>query len=168
MEPLKTFVALSIVLLASAIAAGQGAPCRPCADLGELLRLRGLSPPAAALPAPGDHESAWSKYLAEQLGGSASVICWEGSRPDIVAGDLAIEVERAPKWKESLGQAFLYAAMTDRRPAVLILVDDLAAERDCLWRVQVAAQRAGVELSFFDMRRNRWILETRSSATDER
>lgn len=135
---------LSIILAAAAAASGQPTP-----------------------PALTAHETAWNKHLAEITGGDGGVVCWDGSRPDLVCGEFAIEVDRAHKWREAIGQAFFYADQLDKKPAVVILVETLDVERSELWRAVVACRRAGVALHFFDMRRNRFILETRKGVTDE-
>jgi hypothetical protein len=47
------------------------------------------------------------------------------ARVDCLTNEYAIEVDFAKKWAESIGQSLFYAEMTDRKPAVgLILGDD--------------------------------------------
>jgi len=46
----------------------------------------------------------------------------DGTRVDCLTREYAVEVEYAPKWAESIGQALYYAQSTGRKPAVLVIV----------------------------------------------
>ena len=40
---------------------------------------------------------------------------------DLLTPDYAIEVDRARRWAQAVGQSLHYARMTDRRPAIVLL-----------------------------------------------
>ncbi len=102
-----------------------------------------------AIESPGDmRETDWSKWIATQAGLDPLTVCevrtYCGSRVDILTCCEAIEVEWSHKWKESVGQALLYAIETGRQPAVILLSrgNDLPQ----LLRCQAVCARAGVRL----------------------
>lgn len=78
-----------------------------------------------AFPVPAEHaswkETDWSAYLAAQSQGVVEYRCPDGSRVDILTSSTAWEVEWSDKWKESIGQAVLYAIQTERTPGVWLL-----------------------------------------------
>ena len=68
-------------------------------------------------------EAAYIRKLAAHLGGRAEVSVNSG-RVDILTATHAIEVERANKWKNSIGQALWYGLQTGKRPGIILLVTD--------------------------------------------
>lgn len=69
--------------------------------------------------ADGAYESAWRDALASRLNGETEVRLPHG-RADVVTRSQAIEVDRASKWKEGLGQALYYGEATGKKPTVAI------------------------------------------------
>lgn len=67
-------------------------------------------------------ESAYINLLAKELGGQTEVTVPNG-RVDILTDDYAIEVERADKWKNSIGQALWYAQQTNKKPGIIIILE---------------------------------------------
>ncbi|HKK76094.1 MAG TPA: hypothetical protein VJ953_13530 [Saprospiraceae bacterium] len=45
-----------------------------------------------------------------------------GGRVDILTEEYAIEVERADKWKNAIGQALWYGQQTNKKPGIVLLV----------------------------------------------
>lgn len=80
---------------------------------------------------------------------------WDLTRVDMLTDDLAFEVDWAPKWAEGVGQALFYARMTEKRPALFILVKDLKKERHFLHRARIACDAGGVSLGIYDVARRR-------------
>lgn len=71
-------------------------------------------------------------YAAEwcaAAGGVAEVVLIDRTRVDCVTQTHAIEVERAGKWPEAIGQALHYARLTGLRPGIVIIRDTAYAER---------------------------------------
>ena len=74
------------------------------------------------------HEVDWVQHLAETEYGiedgsdSLEIRLFNGKRIDLIWSDYAIEVDWANKFPEGIGQSLYYAAVTHRKPAVLLLV----------------------------------------------
>lgn len=69
----------------------------------------------------GDERSECER-LAPKYNASTEVILWDKTRVDLLNDEYAIEVDWAPKWAEAIGQATWYSLVTNRNPAVLLLV----------------------------------------------
>lgn len=70
----------------------------------------------------GQSESDYIKLLSNALGGQREVAVPNG-RVDILTDSYAIEVERASKWKNSIGQALWYALQTQKEPGIILLME---------------------------------------------
>lgn len=66
-----------------------------------------------------------SQWCSEDFGKQEFVL-WDGTRVDCLAKDYAIEFDFAKKWAESVGQALYYAKMTGKKPAVVLILEDLS------------------------------------------
>ena len=53
----------------------------------------------------------------------------ENGRVDVVAGEFAIEVERAVSWKQAIGQSFWCALQTNKKAGIVLVVEDEKRER---------------------------------------
>lgn len=106
----------------------------------------GLIALVMATAAAGD-ELAECRRLAPKYSAEAEVLLPDGSRCDLLSSEYAIEVDwAASKWKESIGQAVLYAIWMDRKPAVLLLVKDAEREKVDLLRCRLVCERLGVKM----------------------
>lgn len=97
-------------------------------------------------------ETAWSKYIADSLGGVAEYRCLDGSRVDVLTDEYAWEVEWCKKWKESIGQALLYSVLTGRKAGVILLLRKKKTEEKYLLRCAVACACAGIRLETWETR----------------
>lgn len=100
-------------------------------------------------PKPSDWETAWTKWLAQEIGGESEVLLADGSRADIVTDTQAIEVEWIKKWKEAPAQALLYSALTNLDPVVLLLTRGKPSEPKFLLRCLTVCRMAGVRLETY-------------------
>ena len=65
------------------------------------------------------------RYYQENLCyGATEVRLPDRTRVDCLTRDYAVEFEFAPKWAEAVGQSLHYAAMTGRRPAIYLIVEN--------------------------------------------
>lgn len=74
---------------------------------------------------------------------------WDLTRADLMNDVYAIEVDWAHKWAEGIGQALYYAAVSDRKPAVLLLVKGnprKGANPFHIYRAQTVCARHGIKL----------------------
>lgn len=87
-------------------------------------------------------ESDYAYYIKSLIGGETEVSV-EGGRVDLLTDEYAFEIERAPKWKESIGQALWYGLQTNKKPGIIIL---LTAKSDYKYFLQLnsALQYAGL------------------------
>ncbi len=89
-----------------------------------------------ALPVHGDSEEEWTARwcglngLAHE-GPALRLETATGQRvfADCISDDVVVEVDRAYKYKEGIGQALTYGVLSQRRHAVLLLI--IERRRDC-------------------------------------
>lgn len=84
----------------------------------------------------GDHPESWyrDRWCADHQG-RAEVVLSDGSRCDCLTDTQAVEVDFAPKWAESVGQALLYGRLTGRQPTI-VLIMRRASDLRCLDRLR--------------------------------
>jgi hypothetical protein len=73
-------------------------------------------------------EAAYITALADHLGAQTEVAVASG-RVDIETATHAIEVERAPKWKNSIGQALWYGMQRNKQPGIILLIESPAQRK---------------------------------------
>lgn len=100
-----------------------------------------LAIPALAYAQP---ESHYNDRWCDSVEGESEVVMADGTRADCVTDLFAVETDFAHKWAESIGQALLYAELTGREPAVLLIVGD--GEARFLARWHNAADGLGIRL----------------------
>ncbi len=54
--------------------------------------------------------------------GRKEVVLWDLSRVDCLSKDYAIEFDFAKKWAESIGQSLYYAKLTNKNPAIVLIL----------------------------------------------
>ncbi len=84
-----------------------------------------------------------SKHIQTLIGGKREVVV-EGGRIDLLLEDYAFEIEWAAKWKESIGQALWYGLNTNRKPAIILLSQDLN-DYKYLIRLNTSLEYAGLQ-----------------------
>jgi hypothetical protein len=67
-------------------------------------------------------EADYIAALAVHLDARTEVSVTSG-RVDLETATHAIEVERAPKWKNSIGQALWYGLQTSKKPGIILLIE---------------------------------------------
>ena len=84
-----------------------------------------------------------SARLAIEYGGVAEYMLFDRTRVDILTNTYAIEVEYPAKWAEAVGQSLYYAAVTNRKPAIIFLVTGQDDNR-FVYRAMVAGNKFGI------------------------
>ena len=86
--------------------------------------------------------------IALRMDAATEVVLWDGSRVDIMTDEYAIEVDWAYKWSEGVGQCLYYAAVSGKKPALLLLWDtrNPTTQRNSLYRAQVVCAKHGIKL----------------------
>lgn len=84
--------------------------------------------------------------IAEKYHAKTEVRLWDNTRVDLLNETHAIEVDWSHKYSEGIGQAIYYAAITGKKPGLVLLVKDLRTEQRFIYRAQIACIAAGVDL----------------------
>ena len=91
------------------------------------------------------HEKDYQRWWCAKHDGELEHRLPDGTRVDCLTREYAVEVEYAPKWAESIGQALYYAKSSGRKPAVLVIVRDKGDER-FLKRLRSVAREQGIKI----------------------
>ena len=76
-----------------------------------------------------EHNYQESDYVNAYCNGQIEYVLNDLTRIDCLTEDYAIEFDWAKKWAESVGQSMYYAEMTERLPAVAIIMKSPRDER---------------------------------------
>lgn len=88
-------------------------------------------------------ETAYSNHINQHFKGKREAVVPNG-RVDILTNEYAIEVERASKWKNSIGQALWYSLQTGKKPGIVILLES-TNEYHFVQKLNSSLQHAGIE-----------------------
>jgi len=80
-----------------------------------------------------DYQNVWCNSMK----GQQEVIMPDGSRCDCIYDEYAIEFDFASKWAESCGQALLYAAHTEKKPGIVLIMEDVENDLKYLKRLEL-------------------------------
>ena len=100
-----------------------------------------------ALPVQAKHlhrEVEYQTYWCSQHGGVMEYELPDKARVDCLTKEYAIEFDFAYKWAESIGQSLYYAMMTDRKPAVVLIMENPEHEQQYLKRLKTVAEKYGI------------------------
>lgn len=86
-----------------------------------------------------------TERIAPAYNAKTEVTLWDQTRVDLLSDEYAIEVDYAPKWAEAIGQSLYYAAVTGRKPGIVLLVSDRSENR-FVYRCQTVALKHGIRL----------------------
>lgn len=87
-------------------------------------------------------EKYYQEYFAKQLHGSQTESTLDGrTRVGILTNTLAIECDFADKWRESIGQSLYYGMKTDRKPCVMLIMEDYERDLKYLTRLLKVANK---------------------------
>ena len=90
------------------------------------------------------HEKYYQTQICNQLDGEMEYVLSDRTRVDCLSDEYAMEVDFDKKWAESIGQALYYAYMTDKKPAVGLIVGK--KDERYLKRLDAIAQRYGIRV----------------------
>jgi hypothetical protein len=68
------------------------------------------------------NERYYQSQLCDELKGQIEYVLFDKTRVDCLTNEYAIEVDWAKKWAESIGQSLYYAKITEKKPAVALIV----------------------------------------------
>jgi hypothetical protein len=68
------------------------------------------------------NEKYYQMKICDKLNGQQEYLLNDRSRVDCLTKNYAIEVEWAKKWAEGIGQSLYYAKMTNKEPAIALII----------------------------------------------
>lgn len=74
-------------------------------------------------------EAHYVKWLNEHYFHGDMEVTLDGGRADIVNETYAIEVEKAPKWKNSIGQALWYGLQANKQPGIVLVMENIGQRK---------------------------------------
>lgn len=75
------------------------------------------------------NEHYYQSLLCNKLDGKMEYVLQDRTRVDCLTDEYAIEVDFAKKWAEGIGQSLYYAHMTNKKPAVGLIIDGKKDQR---------------------------------------
>ncbi len=91
-------------------------------------------------------EKYYQTKLCNDLGGVMEQRLLDRTRVDCLTDEYAIEVDFAKKWAESVGQSLYYAEMTNKKPAVGLILYNTKKDERRLKRLDVLAQKYNIRI----------------------
>ena len=74
----------------------------------------------------GEVESYYVNQWCTPSFGKKEFRLWDSTRVDCLTKEYAVEFDFAKKWAESIGQSLYYAKMTGKKPAVVLILTNVA------------------------------------------
>ncbi len=91
-------------------------------------------------------ERAYQEHFCKGLGGISEYVLEDRTRVDCLCDEFAIEVDFASKWAESIGQSLYYAHKTNKKAAVLLIIEDEEKEIKYLQRLQSVSPKHAIDI----------------------
>lgn len=92
------------------------------------------------------NERYYQEILCNDLQGKVEVVLEDKSRVDCLTDEFAIEVDWANKWSQGVGQAMYYALMTDKKPAIGIIMSQSKSDKRHYERLMLVAEELNIYL----------------------
>lgn len=92
------------------------------------------------------YEKEYQQAWAEKNNAEVEVVLDDGARVDCVTEEYAIEFDFANKWAESIGQSLYYALKTDKKPAVVLIMENPEREEKYYNRLKTVADQYGITI----------------------
>lgn len=83
-----------------------------------------------------DYQNQWCKIHH----GTTEVILHDKTRVDCLTHTHAIEFDFAAKWAESIGQALYYAEVTNKKPGIVLIIEDKTKDNKYVKRANTIAK----------------------------
>ncbi len=99
-----------------------------------------------ATPQKKYNEKYYQTQLCNELDGLMEQSLLDRTRVDCLTDEYAIEVDFAKKWAEGAGQALYYALMTEKKPAVGLIVRETEKDRRSVKRLEALAEKYAIKI----------------------
>lgn len=90
-------------------------------------------------------EAYYQQQWCDEQKGVMEYVLDDRSRVDCLTETHAIEVEFAPKWKESIGQALFYGIKTGKKPGVVLIIEK-DSDGKYLDRLKIVGEKYGIDI----------------------
>jgi len=91
-------------------------------------------------------EKYYQTQLCDELDGVMEQSLLDRTRVDCLTDEYAIEVDFAKKWAEAVGQSLYYALMTEKKPAIGLIVRDSKKDERRMKRLRVLAEKYHIKI----------------------
>jgi len=91
------------------------------------------------------HEKYYQTQFCNTFHGKMEVTLKDRTRVDCLTNQYAIEVDFAKKWAQSVGQSLYYGYMTNKQPAIALIIT-LPKEQRYLKRIQLLCKKLHIQL----------------------
>ena len=91
-------------------------------------------------------EKDYQKVWCDAHCGTTEVILSDRARVDCVTATHAIEFDFAPKWAESIGQALYYGYALNKKPGIVLIIENKEKNQKYINRVKAVAEIYGITL----------------------
>lgn len=89
-------------------------------------------------------EKDYQKVWCDAHCGTREVILSDRARVDCVTATNAIEFDFAPKWAESIGQALYYGYALNKKPGIVLIIENADKDQKYINRVKSVAEIYGI------------------------
>lgn len=90
-------------------------------------------------------EKVYQKLWCSQEGGITEYTLDDGTRVDCLLSDYAVEFDFGNKWAESIGQSLYYGIKTNKKPAVVLILESEEEQR-YLIRLEIVAKQYNIKV----------------------
>lgn len=91
-------------------------------------------------------EKDYQKVWCDAHCGTTEVILSDRARVDCVTATHAIEFDFAPKWAESIGQSLYYGYALNKKPGIVLIIENADKDQKYINRVKAVAEIYGITL----------------------
>lgn len=89
-------------------------------------------------------EKYYQTKWCEERGGEIEYALDDYTRVDCLLSDYAIEFDFAKKWAEAIGQALYYGIKTDRKPGIVLIIENGEQDDKYLNRLKVIGEKHNI------------------------
>jgi hypothetical protein len=93
-------------------------------------------------------EKYYQTKMCGEFGGKMEYVLFDKARVDCLTDEYAIEVDFAKKWAEGIGQSLYYAEITQKKPAIGVIVGE--GDEKYLSRIKTVADKYDIKIILLD------------------
>lgn len=92
------------------------------------------------------YEKEYQQAWAEKNNAEVEVVLDDGARVDCLTDEYAVEFDFANKWAESIGQCLYYAIKTNKKPAVVLIMENPKIDEKYYNRLKVVGDKYNITI----------------------